>query len=133
MLLLVKETLLHWYFSLFKNCINGTKSHKTSLVHHRCLTRPYRGSRSEVFCKVILEISQNSQENTSGSYFGPKYTSAMDTIGCGATFSNFASNITRIQANQLILFYLSRSSHQRCSMKKGVFRNFTKFRGKYLC
>ena len=26
-----------------------------------------------------------------------------------------------------------RSSHRRCSMKKGVLRNFTKFRGKRLC
>ena len=26
-----------------------------------------------------------------------------------------------------------RSSHQRCSMKKGVLRNFTKFTGKHLC
>ena len=28
---------------------------------------------------------------------------------------------------------ISRSSHQRCSMKKGVLRNFTKFTGKHLC
>ena len=26
-----------------------------------------------------------------------------------------------------------RSSHQRCSMKKDVLRNFTKFTGKHLC
>ena len=26
-----------------------------------------------------------------------------------------------------------RSSHQRCSMQKGVLRHFTKFRGKHLC
>ena len=26
-----------------------------------------------------------------------------------------------------------RSIHQRCSMKKGVLRNFTKFTGKHLC
>ena len=26
-----------------------------------------------------------------------------------------------------------RSSHRRCSMKKGVLRNFTKFTGKHLC
>ena len=29
--------------------------------------------------------------------------------------------------------FLFRSSHQRCSMKKGVLRNFTKFTGKHLC
>ena len=28
---------------------------------------------------------------------------------------------------------MSRSSHQRCSAKKGVLRNFTKFTGKHLC
>ena len=27
----------------------------------------------------------------------------------------------------------SRSSHQRCSVKKGVLRNFAKFTRKYLC
>ena len=32
-----------------------------------------------------------------------------------------------------ILTATIRSSHQRCSMKKGVFRNFTKFTGKHLC
>ena len=29
--------------------------------------------------------------------------------------------------------FLCRSSHQRCSIKKGVLRNFTKFKGKQLC
>ena len=28
---------------------------------------------------------------------------------------------------------LSRSSHQRCSVKKGVLKNFAKFTGKHLC
>ena len=39
--------------------------------------------------------------------------------------------------NRLSLFYkhriIFRSSHQRCSIKKGVLRNFTKFTGKHLC
>ena len=30
-------------------------------------------------------------------------------------------------------FTFNRSSHQRCSIKKGVLRNFTKFTGKHLC
>ena len=30
-------------------------------------------------------------------------------------------------------FSINRSSHQWCSMKKGVHRNFTKFTGKHLC
>ena len=29
--------------------------------------------------------------------------------------------------------FIERNSHQRCSMKKGVLRNFTKFTGKHLC
>ena len=32
----------------------------------------------------------------------------------------------------MALFWNFRSSHQRCSMKKGVLRNFTKFTGKHL-
>ena len=32
-----------------------------------------------------------------------------------------------------VLILLFRSSHQRCSMKKTVLRNFTKFKGKQLC
>ena len=34
-----------------------------------------------------------------------------------------------------LIFYLFgfRSSHRRCSVKKGVLRNFTKFTGKHLC
>ena len=34
--------------------------------------------------------------------------------------------------HQTFLIY-QRSSHQRCSMKKGVLRNFTKFIGKHFC
>ena len=30
-------------------------------------------------------------------------------------------------------FLIYRSIHRRCSVKKGVLRNFTKFTGKYLC
>ena len=32
-----------------------------------------------------------------------------------------------------ILKFISRSSHLRCSVKKGVFKNFAKFTGKQLC
>ena len=36
---------------------------------------------------------------------------------------------------QIFLFHLGvlRSSHRRCSVRKGVFRNFAKFAGKHLC
>ena len=29
--------------------------------------------------------------------------------------------------------HIDRSSHQRCSIRKGIFRNFAKFTGKHLC
>ena len=33
----------------------------------------------------------------------------------------------------LYIFKTDRSSHRRCSVRKGVLRNFAKFTGKYLC
>ena len=40
-----------------------------------------------------------------------------------------------IRSNTLVAVYqpICKSSHQWCSMKKGVLRNFTKFTGKHLC
>ena len=45
------------------------------------------------------------------------------------------SNLQWIHVNQLPTFSLKilKSSHQRCSVKKGVLRNFAKFTGKHLC
>ena len=45
---------------------------------------------------------------------------------------------TKIESETKVFFKrmvitLSRRSHQRCSMKKGVLRNFTKFTAKHLC
>ena len=42
------------------------------------------------------------------------------------SFFNFSSNFS-------LCIQTSRSSHQCCSIKRGVLRNFTKFTGKYLC
>ena len=36
-------------------------------------------------------------------------------------------------SNSLTIDQIPRSSHQKCSMKKGILRNFTKFTGKHLC
>ena len=41
-------------------------------------------------------------------------------------FQNFFSKIW-------IIFLYNRSSHRRCSVQKGVLRNFVKFTGKHLC
>ena len=32
-----------------------------------------------------------------------------------------------------IILSIRRSSHRRCSVRKGILRNFTKFTGKHLC
>ena len=41
----------------------------------------------------------------------------------------------RIKNNKCTFYlcYSLRSNHQRCSVEKGVLRNFTKFTGKHLC
>ena len=43
------------------------------------------------------------------------------------TLNSFYGNVDKSH-----LFNIARSSHQRCSMKKGVLRNSTKFTGKHL-
>ena len=40
---------------------------------------------------------------------------------------------TQMQNRTIYVTGMDRSSHQRCSIKKGVLRNFTKFTGKHLC
>ena len=45
----------------------------------------------------------------------------------GETFVTLASSKSRNSDD------IDRSSHQRCSIKKGVLKNFTKFTGKHLC
>ena len=51
-------------------------------------------------------------------------------------FVHYFSFTSKYNANMLALFELKlnndRSSHQRCSVRKGVRRNFTKFTGKHL-
>ena len=42
----------------------------------------------------------------------------------------FYSNLRLLQGYVYLTF---RSSHRRCSLRKGVLRNFTKFTGKHLC
>ena len=39
-------------------------------------------------------------------------------------------NLEHLRTTASVVF---RSSHQRCSVRKGVHRNFTKFTGKHLC
>ena len=48
-----------------------------------------------------------------------------------------AVNVTEKNLSQIcvmeLLAKIVRSSHRRCSMKKGVLESFAKFRGKHLC
>ena len=53
--------------------------------------------------------------------FGPKVIGSFEISKLGSL------------ANHNNAINMSRSSHQRCSMKKGVLKNFTKFTGKHLC
>ena len=39
----------------------------------------------------------------------------------------------RMRSWKIISLFLYKSSHQRCTIKKGVPRNFTKFTGNHLC
>ena len=63
-------------------------------------------------------------------------TSGYDTV----SFSHLATIILVQWLSQIYNIHtgktlagISRSSHQRCSMKKGVLRNFAKFTEKHLC
>ena len=64
--------------------------------------------------KVFLKISKNSRENTFGLRNFQKHL--------------FLQNTSR----QLLLLLAFRSSHRRCSMKKGVLENFQKFKRKHI-
>ena len=46
-------------------------------------------------------------------------------------FKKQFSEMKRKEKIQNLAYF--RSSHQRCSIKKGILRNFTKFTGKHLC
>ena len=53
-------------------------------------------------------------------------------------FYDFNADFNRnsLTEKRHLIYYFDlayRSSHQRCSMKKGVLRNFPKFTGKHLC
>ena len=60
-------------------------------------------------------------------------TCSVSTIVVKAPFHHIETIQLVNTTNQWTGFYINRSSHQRCSVKKGVLRNFAKFRGKYLC
>ena len=55
-------------------------------------------------------------------------------FGCRIPFSGISGTAFHFFKIKLQLIYaISRSSHQRCPMRKGVLRNFAKFTRKHLC
>ena len=83
---------------------------------------------------VFLEILQNSQENTSvtPATLSKRVSGKVFSCECCKISKNtFFQRTPMVAASERNK--KDRSSHQRCSIKKGVFRNFTKFTGKYLC
>ena len=67
------------------------------------------------------------------SYFSHAYVSSFFT--CLRAY-NHSQNILRLNSVPCIVVFLwiiCRSSHRRCSLRKGVLRNYVKFTGKHLC
>ena len=58
---------------------------------------------------------------------------AKPTTICLIIYKHFTHTKLRHHTFDRCKWYLSRSSHQRCSVTKGVLRDFTKFTGKRLC
>ena len=98
----------------------------TRLIHDNTSTPPlliwlqlkhmHQGSTDALLCLVVLgSLSADEQISQISPEFGIRDWSAL------------------VDSNRKPKTSLYRSSHQRCSMKKGVLRNFTKFTGKHLC
>ena len=74
---------------------------------------------------------------------GSKEKQAKFSVSTGKTHELLRNYMTSEYENPMVISFLYikqnilrvpfRSNHQRCSMKKGVLRNFTKFTGKHLC
>ena len=87
--------------------------------------------------KVLLRISQYSQENTcvgTTQLFSCEYYKIFKTTFFEEHLRTAVSATWKIlQMKMNKVSFDSRSSHQRCSIKKGALKNFAKFTGKHLC
>ena len=86
----------------------------------------------EVFKWCLNEISFREKWNI----FSAVYCQSLITVYMKYPEKNFLAVIL----TEIFTFWvhypkikLHRTSHRKCSVKKGVIRNFTKFTGKYLC
>ena len=104
--MLLKVTLLHGCFSRFLNCINGTKSCKTSHMKRSLFKlssryhRNLRSSRNLGHGTIEVQISLKNEVSQNFLIAAVRYFSALKII--------------------------NRSSHQRCSVEICVLKNFTK-------
>ena len=76
------------------------------------------------FATAVVFVS-NSKQTASVSV---KKICASMLMGINAVFLLFQEHQKETKIHQII-----RSSHRRCSIKKGILNNFTKFTGKHLC
>ena len=89
-----------------------------------------------VFCHFV-----GWRLNFNRNYFDQTFSACFSKERNGSFFRNRKeTNIPKIMTNLNIVLSIfikeitkKRSSHQRCSARKGVLRNFTKFAGKHLC
>ena len=94
---------------------------------------PAKFVKNDSIAVGYCEFSKNCQNKFPLEYLGELL------LALWSYFAVFSSCLCSCQIVQLLLvswyvfFITSRRSHQRCSMKKGVPRNITKFTRKHLC
>ena len=66
-------------------------------------------------------------------YFSRAYVPSFFTCLRAYNHSQNILRLTSIPCIAVFLWIICRSSHRRCSLRKGVLRNFVKFTGKHLC
>ena len=66
-------------------------------------------------------------------YFSRAYAPSFFTCLRAYNHSQNILRLTSIPCIAVFLWIICRSSHRRCSLRKGVLRNFVKFTGKHVC
>ena len=112
-----------WWTTVLKRSLTAWKASKQGLF-----SGPYFrafGLKTERYSVTLRIQSECGKIRTrTNSVFGHFSRNAFVTND----YNHTSLNIISLQQ----FFTKFRSSHQRCSMKKGVLKNFVKFKGKYL-
>ena len=91
---------------------------------------------AERFClcfKILLKNQLKSSLTRSyAAFLGAQPTSA-NLQQTGLYHRNFPARFVKFNTTNFHRTHISRSSHWKCSVKKGIFKNFEKFTGKKLC